>query len=138
MNKPTEKQYGAYQYLYDYLNDTLFDGQLPACMLVFSVKKNKTAGYFSSRSWQEKEGVVHEISLNPEYVKEHSLKETLAVLAHQMVHLWQYENGRPARKGYYNRGWSARLKAIGLVPTSTGKAGERQGRGITTASGRRK
>ena len=115
MNRPTEKQYGAYQYLYDYLNDTLFDGQLPACMLVFSVKKNKTAGYFSSRSWQEKEGVVHEISLNPEYVKEHSLKETLAVLAHQRVH---YENGKASRKGYHNREWAEEMKTIGLMRRS--------------------
>ena len=126
MNKPTEKQYGAYQYLYDYLNETLFDGQLPACMLVFSVKKNKTAGYFSSKSWQEKRGFVHEISLNPEYVKKHSLKETLAVLSHQMVHLWQYENGKASRKGYHNREWAEKMKTIRLIPSDSGEVGGKE------------
>ena len=73
--KPTEKQYGAYQELYDYLNESLFDNQLPCCMLTFTESRKKTAGYFSSNNWRGKGETVHEISLNAEYVREHSLKK---------------------------------------------------------------
>ena len=124
--KPTEEQYAACQFLFDYLNEQLFDEQLPPCMLTFTAKGKRSGGYFSAQGWAKEGEVFHEISLDPEYAKSHNLKETMVLLAHQMVHLWQYENGRPARKGYYNRGWSARLKAIGLVPTSTGKAGGKE------------
>lgn len=124
--KPTEEQYAVYQQLFDYLNETLFDGELPVCMLTFTDKGKKSEGYFSKQSWVKAEQVVHEISLNPEYVKSHSLKETMVLLAHQMVHLWQQEKGQPSRKGYHNRQWSGKMRAIGLVASDTGEKGGRE------------
>ena len=120
--KPTEEQYGVYQYLFDYLNEELFEGELPACMLTFTDKGKRSDGYFNSQSWVREGEIVHEISLNPEYVKGHSLKETMALLAHQMVHLWQHERGRPSRNGYHNREWASKMRGIGLIATNTGEA----------------
>jgi len=124
--KPTEEQYAVYQNLFDYLNDMLFDNELPVCMLTFSDKGKKSEGYFSGQSWVKAGQVVHEISLNPEYVKSHSLKQTMALLAHQMVHLWQEEKGHPSRKSYHNRQWSGKMRAIGLVASDTGEKGGRE------------
>ncbi|OQY43808.1 MAG: hypothetical protein B6242_14005 [Anaerolineaceae bacterium 4572_78] len=124
--KPTEEQYTAYQYCFDYLNEQLFDKQLPACMLTFTANGKRSDGYFSGKSWVKEGEAIHEISLNPEYVKKHSLKETLVLLAHQMVHLWQYENDRPSKQGYHNREWAGRMKAIGLIPSSTGEDGGKE------------
>lgn len=124
--KPTEEQYAAYQSLFDYLNEQLFDNQLPACMLTFTANGKRSDGYFSGQSWVKEGEAVHEISLNSEYVKKHSLKETMVLLAHQMVHLWQKEKGRPAKQGYHNREWASRMKAIGLIPSRTGKEGGKE------------
>jgi predicted SprT family Zn-dependent metalloprotease len=120
--KPTEEQYAAYQYLFDFLNERLFDNELPACMLTFSDRNKKIEGHFAVDSWQKNQQTVHEISLNPEYVKSHTLPEVLAVLAHQMVHVWQVERGQPSRNGYHNREWAGKMKAIGLTPVSTSEA----------------
>jgi len=35
---------------FDYLNETLFEGELPACMLTFANKGKKTEGYCSEES----------------------------------------------------------------------------------------
>ena len=92
----------------------------------FTESRKKTAGYFSSNNWRGKGETVHEISLNAEYVREHSLKKTMALLAHQMVHLWQYERGRASRKGYHNREWALKMEETGLMPSDTGKWGAKK------------
>ena len=43
-----------------------------------------------------------------------------------MVHLWQHHFGEPPRKGYHDRQWAAKMREIGLIPTTTGKPGEKE------------
>ena len=40
-----------------------------------------------------------------------------------MAHLWQHHHGKPGRGRYHNREWAARMKEIGLHPSSTGQEG---------------
>ena len=47
----------------------------------------------------------------------------LSTLVHEMTHLWQHHCGKPGRGRYHNRQWAERMKAIGLHPSRTGKAG---------------
>ena len=54
------------------------------------------------------------------------IRETLSVLVHEMVHLWQQHNGKPVRSGYHNREWADKMKEIGLHPSNTGERGGKE------------
>lgn len=49
--------------------------------------------------------------------------DILSTLAHEIVHLWQHHFGTPSQKGYHNWEWAAKMLAIGLTPTATGREG---------------
>jgi hypothetical protein len=45
----------------------------------------------------------------------------------QMVHIWQYVVGNSySKRGYHNKEWAAKMKAVGLQPSSTGMAGGKE------------
>jgi predicted SprT family Zn-dependent metalloprotease len=44
-------------------------------------------------------------------------------LVHEMVHLWQFEFGKPSRAGYHNKEWAKKMQEVGLMPSNTGKEG---------------
>ena len=44
-------------------------------------------------------------------------------LAHEMLHLWQHENGMLSRNDYHNAEYAKKSEEIGLVPSSTGQPG---------------
>ena len=49
-----------------------------------------------------------------------------------MVHLWQFHFGKPGRRGYHNKQWAAKMEAIGLMPSHSGKpGGKRTGQQMT-------
>jgi predicted SprT family Zn-dependent metalloprotease len=122
-HKPTDEQFGAYQAMFDFLNARLFGGELPAVILNFS-RKARTLGFFAPERWERSDGtVVHEISLNPRYLRERGPRDAASTLAHEMAHLWQQVYGKPGRGGYHNRQWAAKMDDIGLTPSSTGAEG---------------
>jgi hypothetical protein len=43
-----------------------------------------------------------------------------------MTHVWQHVHGKPSARGYHNREWAAKMKAIGLQPSSTGMVGGKE------------
>ena len=64
--------------------------------------------------------------MNPDTFTGRSDEEILSTLAHEMAHVWQQTHGTPPRRSYHDRQWAAKMKEIGLQPTTTGAAG-RQG-----------
>ncbi len=118
---PTVQQFGALQLAFDYFNRTLFDGQLPACILNLS-RKRGSGGFFAAEEWENEDQVVHEISLNPKSLTP-PIISVMAILVHEMVHLWQEEHGDPGRRGYHNVEWADKMEEIGLIPSATGKPG---------------
>ncbi len=66
----------------------------------------------------------HEIALNPALFRQRPAIETLAVLAREMVGLWQHTFGHPSRRGYGNQEWAEKMRSIGLPPTGTGQGVE--------------
>jgi len=50
-------------------------------------------------------------------------RDVASTLVHEMVHLWQYEHGRPKRPGYHDGQWAQKMEDLGLVPSSTGAPG---------------
>lgn len=124
---PTDSQFGAYRRMCDYFNSTLFGGVLRAVILNFSRAAN-TLGFFAPLRWEQGATVIHEISLNPAYLKSRSAREVASTLVHEMVHLWQQEHGKPGRRGYHNRQWAQKMEELGLMPSSTAApGGERTG-----------
>jgi len=121
---PTTEQAAAIQALYDLFRDRLFHGELPACVLNFSREKERVAGFFAAKRWRNDEGeIVHEISLNPRSTVFQSPTQIASTLAHEMVHLWQAEYGKPSRGGYHNQEWAGKMESIGLMPSDTGAPG---------------
>jgi predicted SprT family Zn-dependent metalloprotease len=122
---PTKAQFAAFEQQFTYFNDALFGGQLPSCILNFSRQAN-TLGFFAPERWQheEKGEVRHEISLNPSHLASLHPGELASIIVHEMCHLWQWEFGqKKSRRGYHNEEWADKMEEVGLVPTSTGKAG---------------
>ena len=121
--KPTEEQYGAYQKMYDYFNERLFEPNLPQCL--FSFSRGPFIAFFSPKSWYKEENEIHEISINPDHIGVMPVEEIAASLVHEMCHLWQATapNGKPSRKSYHNKQWAKKMESVGLIPSDTGKPG---------------
>lgn len=121
---PTNEFYGQLQDAYDHFNQDLFDGLLPPCLITVQREKNST-GYFSPNRWGNASGGkhVHEIALHPGYFIDRKLIEVFQTLVHEQCHLWLHETGKPGRAGYHNQKWAAKMKSIGLIPSSTGQPG---------------
>ena len=123
---PTPAQFGAYNGMFAYFNDRLFDGKLPPVLLNFS-RLNRTYGFFAPERWAGKgHQRAHEISLNPQHLKTRTPEDVASTLVHEMVHLWQHEQGQPSRTGYHNREWATKMLEVGLVPSDTGQPGGKQ------------
>jgi len=121
---PTSEAYSELQQAYDFFNTHLFDGALPACLITFQ-RQTRTYGYFSADRFikRSSQTMIDEIALNPAYFATRPVKEVLSVLAHEMVHLWQYHFAKPGRGRYHNKEWGDKMENIGLVPSNTGRPG---------------
>jgi SprT-like family len=84
-------------------------------------------GYFAAERFGSRDGktVTDEIALNPAYFAERHIKQILSTLAHEMAHRQQHF-GKPSRGGYHNKEWAAKMKEIGLHPSSTGTIGGKE------------
>lgn len=149
-HEPTREQFDAYRAMFAFFNRELFEGQLPEVLLNFS-RHARSYGFFAPERWSttvkpelkaafvggkhvvETRGArTHEISLNPDTLKERDAREVASTLVHEMVHLWQQELGTPPRRGYHDREWADKMESIGLIPSSTGApGGKRVGQKMT-------
>ncbi len=122
----TPDQYGAFQQAYDFLNAALFAGSLPPVMVTLQ-RHAKAYGYFAperfiGRSAQEQ---AHELAMNPDHFGRTD-ELILSTLAHEMAHVWQQTYGKVPRRSYHDRQWAAKMKEIGLQPSSTGEPGGKE------------
>lgn len=119
----TKEIYSELTKAYDYFNDTLFAGKLPRCIIVLHRKRN-CAGYFWSEKWENgNKEHADELALNPDVLKTATLIDTLDTLVHEMCHVEQAHFGKPSRNGYHNKEWGGMMRAVGLIPSDTGKEG---------------
>ncbi|MEM9363662.1 MAG: SprT family zinc-dependent metalloprotease [Bacteroidota bacterium] len=123
MSRPTEEFYPWLQLIYDHFNETLFEGELPDCMITVMRKKG-TLGIFSPVRWKKNnETSTDEIGINPSYFDQYPFIEILQTMAHEMCHQWQYHFGKPSRYTYHNKEWAKKMESIGLMPSHNGKPG---------------
>ena len=129
----TPAEYRAFQDAYDFFNAQLFGGTLPH-VLVTLQRHAKARGYFSPErfSGRIEKMAVHELALNPDSFTERSDEEILSTLAHEMAHVWQQTHGTVPRRSYHDRQWAAKMKEIGLQPSTTGAPGGKEtGQSVT-------
>ena len=125
---PTRQEYLGFQRAYDHFNLGLFGGSLPQVLITLQ-RRARSLGYFASRRFShrgDEEGVTDELALNPDGFVGKTDEEILSTLVHEMVHVWQAAAGKPSRAGYHNKEWAARMKAVGLHPSSTGEEGGKE------------
>jgi hypothetical protein len=123
----TPIEYSGLQAAYDHFNKALFGGMLPDVFITYQ-RKARSLGYFSADRFNgrlDKTG-RHELALNPDGFVGCSDKEICSTLAHEQAHVWQHANGTAPKRGYYDGEWAAKMKEIGLQPTSTGMVGGKE------------
>jgi SprT-like family len=129
---PTKSTYFSLVQSYDFLNNRLFAGRLPHCLVTLQRKANCN-GYFAGDRFATRDGAhfTDEIALNPSTFKERSVESILSTLAHEMVHLEQHHFGKPGKGGYHNKEWGDWMKRIGLKPVSIDQPGKETGAKVT-------
>lgn len=120
---PTKQQFGSFEKAYNYFNRKLFSSKLPKVILNLS-RKSKSMGFVAPNRWEDKAQANkhHELSINPS-ILHLSLVEIYSTLVHEQCHIWQITYGTPSRGGYHNKEFAAKMIEVGLMPSTTGKAG---------------
>lgn len=127
MEAPTQTVYKELQEAYKVFNQALFGGTLPDCLITLNRKSLRVIGYFAAKRFENAAGgFTDELAMNPAHFHRKPIAESLQTLGHEMVHVWQSHLGKPGRGGYHNKEWAAKMKEIGLYPSSTGEPGGRE------------
>jgi hypothetical protein len=129
----TRAEYGAFQKAYDFFNRELFGGSLPD-VLVTLQRHARAYGYFAPERFtgRTEQTAAHELALNPDGFIGRTDELILSTLAHEMAHVWQQSHGTPPRRSYHDREWAAKMKEIGLQPSTTGEPGGKEtGQSVT-------
>lgn len=130
---PTAEQYAAFNAIFEHFNVELFGGEMPPVMLAFA-KHGRSRGYYIHERWHRRDAEgfrVSEIALSPDHLGRKE-REVASTIVHEMVHLWQYVQGTPSRRGYHNAQWAERMETLGLMPSNTGEVGgKRTGQKVT-------
>jgi predicted SprT family Zn-dependent metalloprotease len=125
----TRVEYSGLQAAYDHFNAELFDGALGDLMITYQ-RRAHSEGYFAAERFSGRDAVLgkqHELALNPDAFSGQTDEEIISTLVHEMAHAWQFAFGkRPANRGYHNREWAGKMKAIGLHPSDTGQVGGKE------------
>jgi hypothetical protein len=125
----TLTEYRQWQQAWDHFDEDLFAGQVPAKVMVTLLRKANMAGHYADGRYSHRteEGRrVAEVAMNPDAFVGRTDEQILSTLVHEMAHCWQHMHGKPARRGYHNKEWAAKMKAIGLQPSSTGAVGGKE------------
>lgn len=127
MNSPTVREYDTFQQAYDFLNQRLFGNVLPPVLITLQ-RKSHSYGYFHAENFKAREGqdAIDELAMNPDGFAGRTDREILSTLTHEMAHVWQQRCGQPPRRCYHDRQWAAKMKEIGLQPSSTGAPGGKE------------
>lgn len=124
---PTLEIYSFLQGAFDSFNDLLFGGVLSRSLITLRADNPRVLGFFSPKRFARVDGMqnsfVHEIAFNPTYFGSHPILESLQTLAHEMVHQWQFECGKPGRARYHNAEFADKMESIGLMPSASGAPG---------------
>lgn len=123
----TPQEYAGLQAAYDHFNTELFAGTLVDVFITYQ-RHAHSRGYFSADRFSGRidEFGRHELALNPDHFICRTDEEITSTLVHEMMHCWQHQHGKPGSRGYHNKEWAAKMKAVGLQPSNTGAVGGKE------------
>jgi len=123
----TPIEYTGLQEAYDHFNRKLFDGKLPDVFITYQ-RKAHSFGYFGADRFAGRLTKTgrHELALNPDGFVGRTDKDICSTLVHEQWHVWQHAAGTAPKRGYHNKEWAAKMKSVGLQPSSTGMPGGRE------------
>jgi hypothetical protein len=123
----TPLEYSGLQEAFDHFNAELFGGKLPDIFITLQRRAN-TRGYFAADRFTGRTAKIgrHELALNPDTFVGRSDEDICSTLVHEQVHAWQQAFGNPSARTYHNREWAAKMKSLGLQPSSTGAVGGKE------------
>ena len=120
---------GELESLFSTFNKALFEGKLEKPVITVSPDSTKGAyGWCTGwKAWQngDENGGFYEINLCAEYLNR-PFEETCGTLIHEMVHLWNLQEGvqDTSRSGtYHNKNFKVAAEAHGLTVEKTAKYG---------------
>lgn len=124
--RATQECYQELQRAYDFFNERLFDGELPGALITMQ-RTGRSLGHYSSARYVDRSGArADEINMNPGYFATRPIEDTLSTLGHEMIHQWREHGGNPPRRCYHDKEWAAKMKHVGLHPSSTGRPGGKE------------
>lgn len=123
----TPIEYSGLQAAYDFFNAELFGGALPDVFITYQ-RKAHSYGHFAPDRFSSRvaEDGRHELALNPDGFIDRPDKNILSTLVHEMAHVWQHYFGTLKSRHYHDKEWAAKMKEIGLQPSSTGMPGGKE------------
>jgi SprT-like family len=123
----TPLEYGALYAAFEHFNKELFGGCLPDVFIAYQ-RKAGMLGHFSADRYSGRVDELgrHELALNPDSFIERADKQIASTVVHEMVHHWQHHFGKTGSRGYHNKEWAAKMKAVGLQPSNTGAIGGKE------------
>ena len=126
--RATETLCAELQKLFDTFNYDLFARELPDCMLTVDTAYQAAYGFFRPDAFTRADGtVIDQIALNPTYILSRPMCEVAGTVAHEMAHLWVHRcAGKRITSGYHCAVWGRKMRAIGLMPSNTGRPGGKQ------------
>lgn len=133
LDTPTVELSSTNSGIFDYFNKKLFDGTLPEPIILVVRNKKTIGGYFVPNKWmasEDEEVVLHEIGVNANVISELGIADSIMVQVHEMLHLWQWEYGKPSPDGYHNKEFAEKSKSIGLTTEELDTAGNKTGRDV--------
>lgn len=132
MSSPTLTLYTALQRAFDHINDRLFGGRLPPCLITLR-SATRVYGYHHAARFISPDGkLVDELGMHPGFFTLQPVESVLATLVHEMVHHWQNHAGAPSPANPHNREWADKMVSVGLQPSHTGlPGGKKTGRSMS-------
>ena len=123
----TPIEYSGLQAAFDHFNRELFDNALPDVFITYQ-RRAHSRGYFSPDRFSARGAKFgrHELALNPDGFVDRTDEQICSTLVHEMTHVWQQAYGSPGTGRYHNKEWAAKMKSLGLQPSSTGMPGGKQ------------
>jgi hypothetical protein len=91
IDRITGPEYSAFDSAYQWFNEQLFGSQLPPCLITLQ-RKSRSRGYFANDRFGHRlnaTAFTDELALNPDTFGDHSDKDILSTLVHEMCHCWQ-------------------------------------------------
>ena len=116
----TVNQYTLIEFIFDYYNQALFQGQLKYCFIY--LKKKGVIGFISPESINTQKAPAHGSSPNPQDMEWESMEFHINFV-HYMLHIWQRDYGNPSRNGYHNTDYTQKSEEVGIITSSTGEPG---------------